>query len=62
MTKDLTHRLAIHPMVEEADAVGFVAAAYGRILSRPVAHAAGAEPVQIVRGLSRVSRAGVAAG
>lgn len=34
MTKDLTHRLAIYPMVEEADAVGVVAAVYGRILSR----------------------------
>ncbi|MBW3605422.1 MAG: halocarboxylic acid dehydrogenase DehI family protein [Actinobacteria bacterium] len=34
MTTDLTHRLAIYPMVEEADAVGVVAAVYGRILSR----------------------------
>lgn len=34
MTTDLARRLAIYPMVEEADATGSVSAVYGQILSR----------------------------
>lgn len=59
MTTDLTHRLAIYPMVEEAESVGVVAAVYSRILSR----------MPLVPSLfksfavcPRVPRAGVAAG